>query len=63
MFLIHDDDLNWIDEIDDGTVGGYLNNSYSVLTPRSAVTRSLSTRLGDGSPPEVQQRDAYGSVW
>ena len=43
MFLIHDDDLKGIDEIDDGTVGGYLNNSYSVLTPRSAVTRSLST--------------------
>jgi hypothetical protein len=58
MFLIHDDDLKLI-----GTVSGYLTSSYSVLIPRSAVAGSPSTRHGDGSPPEVQDRDTLGSVW
>ena len=46
MFVIHDDDLERIDGIGDGTVSGYLASSY-VLIPRSTVTGSSPTTLGD----------------
>ena len=63
MFLIHDDDLNRIDGIGDGTVSVYSISSYSVLITQSAVTGNPPTRRNDGSSPEVQHRDTYGSMW
>jgi hypothetical protein len=55
MFLTHDDDLERIDGIGDGTVSGYLISSYrlNVLISRPAVAGRPQTRRDGGPPPEV----------
>lgn len=62
MVLIHDVDLVTIDELRQGAVGGILYGGCIDLH-MLAVTRKPRTTQDDGSPPEVQHRDAYGFVW
>jgi hypothetical protein len=54
--LVHDEDLEGIDGIGEGTVSGHSIISSIVLYV-FAVTRIPPTRSIDGSSPEVERRD------
>jgi hypothetical protein len=56
MVLVHDDELERIHEIGEGSVSEHSIISYIVL-PMLAVTRILTARSDDGFSPDVQHRD------
>jgi hypothetical protein len=56
LVLVHDDDLQRIDEIGEGSVSGHLFINY-ITHPMLAVTRIIRTRSGDGPPPGFRHRD------
>ena len=56
MIIVHDDDLERIDGIGEGTVSGYSIVSYIIFLIL-LVTRIPPTRSGHGSLPRVQHRD------
>jgi hypothetical protein len=62
LVLVHDDDLERINGISEGSVSGHLIIKYMLL-PMFAVTRISRTRSGDGSPPGFRHRDTYSLLW
>jgi len=62
LVLVHDDDLERIDGISEGSVSGHLIINYIVLL-MLAVTRIPRIRSGDGPPPRFRHRDTKSLLW
>ena len=62
MVLVHDNDLESIDGIGEGSVSEHLMINYIVLLIL-VVTRISRTRSGDGSPPGFRHRDTKSLLW